>query len=95
MEKFTKSDIIVTIILIGSWLFYFMYDGTTRFDINQTVTLPLLGAADFTGISILYAMGRYYAARKGNIVSAALNNLVKDEPVGQTQDSAESEDNKP
>ncbi len=94
MEKFIKSDYVFAVILISTWLFYLLYEGSTRYDINQTITLPLLVAADFTAISILYAVGRYYTAKKGNIVKATLSNMVKDEPVEQTQDSTESEDNK-
>lgn len=94
MEKFIKSDYVFAVILISTWLFYLLYDGSTRFDVNQTITVPLLVAADFTAISILYSVGRYYTAKKTNIVTATLNNMMKDEQTEQTQDNAESDDNK-
>ncbi len=94
MIKFRKSDIVVIVILTGSWLFYLLYGGTTRFDLNQIITLPLLVAADFTALSILYAAGRYYTARKGGIDSADLSNLVSGGQAGQIQDGIEPENNK-
>ncbi|MCP4042896.1 MAG: hypothetical protein GY731_13220 [Gammaproteobacteria bacterium] len=78
MGKIIKSDIVVGIVFIGVWLFYLTYDGTTRFDINQTATLPLLVAADFTALAILYVAGRYYTAGKDNLIGDKLNNMMQD-----------------
>ena len=94
MGKIIKSDIVVGIIFIGAWLFYLTYDGSTRFDINQTITLPLLVAADFTALAILYVAGRYYTARKGGIVSEKLNNMMQDHQAKLAQNETETDNNK-
>ena len=94
MEKIIKSDIIVGIIFIAAWMFYLTYDGSTRFDINQTITLPLLVAADFTALAMLYVAGRYYTARKGTIVSESMNKIMQDHQVEQTQNEAETDNSK-
>ncbi len=95
MENIIKSDYVFAIILIGTWLFYLIFEGTTRFDLNQTITLPLLVAADFTAITILYAAGRYFTAKKGKLIREGMNSLMGDHQDKQTQDKAESENNKP
>jgi hypothetical protein len=95
MGKIIKSDIVVGIIFIGTWLFYLTYDGATRFDVNQTITLPLLVAADFTALAILYVAGRYYTARKGTtLISENLNNIMQDHPAELTQNESETDNTK-
>lgn len=59
MGRIIKSDIVVAVILFSSWLFYLLYDGATRFDINQTITLPLFIAIWLTALALLYIAGRY------------------------------------
>ncbi len=94
MGKVIKGDIVVGIIFIGAWLFYMTYDGSTRFDINQTITLPLLVAADFTALTILYIAGRYYTTRKNSLVSDKLNAIMQDRPAELTQDEPETDKSK-
>ncbi len=94
MEKIIKSDIVIAAILIGTWVYYLTIDGPTRFDINETITLPLLVAADFTALAVLYAAGRYYTAKKGNLIKEKMGSIMQDPEAGQTQDDAESEENK-
>lgn len=91
MYKIIKTDIVIAVILIGTWLFYLIFEGSTRFDINQTYTLPLLVAIEFTALATLFAAGRYYTAKKGKI---GLIDLMKEHQTGQEQDKAESENNK-
>jgi nitric oxide reductase large subunit len=92
--KIIKSDIVVAVILFGTWLFYLAYDGSTRFDINQTITLPLLLAADFTALAALYAAGRYYTAKKGTSIKESMHKLMDEHQAGQAQDTDEPENNK-
>ena len=94
MGKIIKSDIVVGIIFIGTWLFYLIYDGSTRFDINQTITLPLLVAADFTALAILYVVGRYYTVRKSTLVSESMNKIMQDHQIELTQNETETGNNK-
>lgn len=83
--KLIKSDIVVTVILLSAWLFYLIYGGSTRFDVNQTVTLTLLVAAEFTALAILYAAGRYFTAKKGRLISKDMSNLIRDQQAKQTE----------
>ncbi len=94
MDKIIKSDYVVASILIGTWLFYLTYEGSTRFDINQTVTLPLLAAADFTALAIIYAAARYYTIKHGKPTPDELLNKIKGLEPERAQDKAESENNK-
>jgi len=94
MGKIIKSDIVIGIIFIGTWLFYLIYDGSTRFDINQTITLPLLVAADFTALAILYVVGRYYTVRKSTLVSESMNKIMQDHQIELTQNETETGNNK-
>jgi len=94
MGKIIKSDIVIGIIFIGTWLFYLLYDGSTRFDINQTITLPLLVAADFTALAILYVVGRYYTVRKSTLVSESMNKIMQDHQIELTQNETETGNNK-
>ena len=94
MLKLIKSDIVITVILLGAWLFYLIYDAPTRFDVNQTLTLPLLVAAEFTALAILYAAGRYFTAKKGKLINENMSSLIKDQQAKQTQAETESEDSK-
>ena len=92
MVKFIKSDYVIAVILFGTWVFYLMYDGSTRFDINPTITLPLLAAADFTALGILYVMGRYYTAKKkGGVIGENINKLISDGQTEQAQDESQDE----
>ncbi len=79
MEKIIKSDIVIAVILIATWVYYFMFKSPTRFDISETVTLPLLVAVEFTGLAVLYAAGRYFTAGKSKLISEDLANLIKDQ----------------
>ncbi|GMQ83794.1 MAG: hypothetical protein BMS9Abin06_0535 [Gammaproteobacteria bacterium] len=79
MEKIIKIDIVIAVILIGTWVYYLMFEGSTRFDISETVTLPLLVAVEFTGVAVLYAAGRYFTAGKSKLISDNLANLMKDQ----------------
>lgn len=93
--KLIKSDIVITVILLGAWLFYLIYDTPTRFDINQSATLPLFVAAEFTALAILYAAGRYFTAKKGKqFISKKLSGIMSDEHDEQTQVETESENSK-
>ena len=94
MGKIIKSDIVVGIIIIGAWLFYLTYDGSTRFDVNQTITLPLLVAAEFTALAILYVVGRYYTARKSTLVSESMNKIMQDNQAKLAQNETETDNNK-
>ena len=95
MVKFIKTDFVVAAIILVTWVFYLTYDGATRFDISQSITLPLLAAVDFTGLAILYAIGRYYfAKKKGELLDGNLNKQITDNKVEQTQSENHSEDNK-
>ncbi|HEC12352.1 MAG TPA: hypothetical protein ENI80_03740 [Acidiferrobacteraceae bacterium] len=90
MEKIIKSDIVIAVIFIGAWIFYLTFDGSTRFDVSETITLPLLAAADFTALAILYAAGRYYTAKKGNI-NKTLANMANDRQTEETRDKTGAE----
>lgn len=94
MQNIIKSDYVFAIILIGTWLFYLMFEGPTRFDVNQTITLPLLVAVDFTAITILYVAGRYFTAKKSNLIKKGMNSLMGDHQDEQAQDKTESENTK-
>lgn len=94
MENIRKSDIVVVVILIGAWLFYLMFEGSTRFDVNHVITLPLLVAAEFTAVAVLYAAGRYFTAKKSKLIKEGMNSLMGDHQDEQTQNKAESENNK-
>ncbi|MCK5308647.1 MAG: hypothetical protein KAJ73_08555 [Zetaproteobacteria bacterium] len=61
MSRIRIVDAIIIVIFIAVWGFYFSYEGTTRFDVNQTFTLPLLIAAESTALAVLYAVFRYYS----------------------------------
>ena len=90
--KFIKSDFVVATLLLGTWVFYLTYDGSTRFDLSQTLTLPLLAAADLTGLAILYAVGRYhFAKKKGELIADNLNKQITDNQAEQTQGENHSE----
>lgn len=93
--KLIKSDIVAVVIFLGVWLFYLIYNGPTRFDVNQTITLPLIVAAEFTALVILYAAGRYFTAKKGKqLISKKLSGFMSDEHDEQTQVETESENSK-
>lgn len=92
MGIFRKSDAVFAVIFIGAWLFYLTFDVSTRFDVNETITLPLLAAADFTAITILYAVGRYFTAKKGSI-GKKVANIMKGHQTKETQAKAESKNN--
>ena len=95
MDKIIKSDIVVAVIVIGTWLFYLTYEGSTRLDINQTLTLPLLAAADFTALAALYIIGRYYTAKKkAKLIGEKLNKMMTDGQAQQTQNETGSENSK-
>jgi hypothetical protein len=53
------------VIFVVVWVFYLNYEGTTPFDINETLTLPLLIAAEYTGLALLYAIWRYAYDKRG------------------------------
>ncbi len=91
MVRIIKSDLVVTLIVIGGWLYYLMSEGATRFDVNQTITLPLFIAVWLTALAALYGSGRYFTAKKAKQISAKLSRLVGEQPVEQTQERAESE----
>jgi len=59
MSRIRIIDTIVIVIFITVWGFYILYEGQTRFDVNQTITLPLLIAAESTALAVLYAVARY------------------------------------
>ncbi|GMR07039.1 MAG: hypothetical protein BMS9Abin26_0041 [Gammaproteobacteria bacterium] len=92
--KIIKSDIVIGAILIGTWVYYLAYEGATRFDINEVITLPLLGAVEFTTLAVLYAAGRYYTAKKGVLIKEKMDSIMQNPEAGETQDDAESEENK-
>lgn len=91
MQKIIKSDFVVAAIFIGTWLFYLTYEGSTRFDINHVLTLPLLAAADFTAMAVLYAAARYYIIKKGKPTPEELLNMIKGPQPEETQDKTEPE----
>ncbi len=64
MIKIIKTDVIVATIVIGAWLFYYTFEGATRYDINKTITLSLFMAAWLTALAALYIIGRYYKIKK-------------------------------
>ncbi len=61
MSMIKIIDTIVFVIVITAWGFYFLYEGTTRFDVNQIFTLPLLIATESTALAVLYAVIRYFS----------------------------------
>ena len=89
MGKFRKSDFVVAAIIIAGWLYYLTFEGTTRFDVNETITLPLLIAAELTALAFLYAAGRYYMAKDGKQITEKLSSIVGEFPVEPTEDKAE------
>ena len=95
MVKLIKSDFFVAAIVLGTWVFYLTYDGSTRFDLSPTITVPLLAAVDFTGLAILYAVGRYYFAKKeAELLAENLNKHIPDNQAEQTPSESHSENNK-
>ncbi len=65
MDKIKRGDVIAALIFIAVWAFYFNYEGATSFDINETFTLPLMVAAEYSGLALLYAVWRYAYDKKG------------------------------
>jgi len=61
MSMIKIIDTIVFVILIAAWGFYFLYEGATRFDVNQIFTLPLMIATESTALAVLYAVIRYFS----------------------------------
>jgi len=92
MVKFIKSDFIVAAIPLVTWVFYLTYDGSTRFDLSQTITLPLLLAADFTGLALLYVIGRYYMLKKK---SSLINEFLKKPGTDNQAEQTREENNSP
>jgi hypothetical protein len=70
------------------------FESSTRLDINNILTLPLLAAADFTALAILYAAARYYIIKNGKPTPDELLNKIKGHKPEQAQDKAVSESNK-
>lgn len=94
MGKLIKSDIVIAVIVIASWLFYLVFDGSTRFDVNEIFTLPLLVAAELSTFAVLYAAGRYFTAKKGRLITGDIANLIDEHQAGQTPDNAGTKKNK-
>ncbi len=94
MVKIIKADVILAAIAIGAWVFYFVFDGATRYDINQTITLPLFLAIWLTAMALLYAIGRYYNAKKGALITKTVSNLVQDQQPENEQHEAQSDSTK-
>jgi hypothetical protein len=92
--KLIKSDIVIAVILFSGWLFYLIYDGTTRFDVNQKITLPLFIAAELTALAILYAAGRYFTAKKSKEINQKISSMMVDPEDEQTQVETASENSK-
>ncbi len=91
MVKIIKSDLVVSLVVMGSWLYYLSFEGATRFDVNQTITLPLFIAVWLTALAILYVSGRYFSAKKSRQTSAMLSRVVVEQQVEQTAKKSESE----
>lgn len=94
--KIIKTDFIVATIVIGAWIFYLNFDGATRFDISQSLTLPLLLAADFTGLALLYVIGRYlYIKKNSSLIDVMLKNPGTDNQAEQAQDENNGKNQSP
>jgi drug/metabolite transporter superfamily protein YnfA len=91
MVKIIKADVIVAAIVVGAWLFYFTFDGATRYDVNQTITLPLFVAAWLTAVAAVYAIGRYYKAKQGELVTETVSKLMQDQQPEKDQHEAKSD----
>jgi len=85
MSRIRIIDAIVIVLFISAWGFYLSYEGSTRFDVNQTFTLPWLIAAESTALAILYAMFRYYRykIKTGKLSLKQLLPTVSEDPPGK------------
>jgi len=85
MSRIRIIDTIVFVILIAAWGFYFSYGGTTRFDVNQIFTLPLLIASESTALAVLYAVIRYYShkVKTGKLTLEQLLPTDNEDPPGK------------
>ncbi len=99
MSRIKIIDTIVVVIFIAVWGFYFSYEGHTRFDVDQNLTLPLMIAVESTALAVLYAVFRYYKIKGGKISLGQLLPTVKEDPPGKEgtadkEDATKREDNK-
>jgi len=88
-------DTIVIVVFIAVWGFYLSHEGSTRFDVNQTFTLPWLIAAESTALAILYAMFRYYRykIKTGKLTLKQLLPTTSEDPPGK--EGTTKKENKP
>ena len=99
MSRIKIIDITVAVIFIAVWGFYFSYEGHTRFDLNQTLTMPLLIAVECTALAVLYAVFRYYKIKTGKLslgqlLPTAMRNPPDKEGTVDKEDTTKKEDNK-
>ncbi len=85
MSRIRIIDAIVIVIFIAAWGFYLSHEESTRFDVNQTFTLPWLIAAETTALAILYAMFRYYRhkIKTGKLSLKQLLPTASEDPPGK------------
>ncbi len=85
MSRTRIIDVIVIVILIAVWGFYLSREGSTRFDVNQTFTLPWLIAAESTALAVLYAVLRYYRhkIKTGKLSLKQLLPTASEDPPGK------------
>jgi len=85
MSRIRIIDVIVVVILIAVWGFYLSHEGSTRFDVNQTFTLPWLIAAESTALAVLYAVLRYYnyKIKTGKLSLKQLLPTASEDPPGK------------
>jgi len=85
MSRIRIIDAIVIVIFISVWGFYLSYEGSTRFDANQTFTLPWLIAAESTALAVLYALFRYYShkIKTGKLSLKQLLPTASEDPPGK------------
>ena len=88
MKKIAWLDLVFIALVAAVWIFYLGHSGSTRFDINDTFTLPLLVAVEFTVLFLLYVLWRYSAARgdRSMGVRGLLDRLYGDADAGKTKD---------
>ena len=94
MVKIIKADVILAAFAIGAWILYFMCSGATRYDINETMSLPLFLAIWLTAMALLYAIGRHYNAKKGALITKTISKLVQDQQPENEQHEAQSDSTK-